>query len=93
VRLPPVLLQREGIRDGTLLRVLLANVRTPVQRAGDVAAQLAALSVGARRLGELMTRRGRAEVAEAMTALMKHADRLLRRGCQGFRTASTRRRT
>jgi N-methylhydantoinase B len=80
LRLPPVLLQREGIRDGTLWRVLLANVRTPVERAGDVAAQLAALSVGARRLGELTTRRGTAEVAEAMTALMEHADRLLRRG-------------
>jgi N-methylhydantoinase B len=80
LRLPPVLLQRGGVRDSTLWRVLLANVRTPVERAGDVAAQLAALSVGARRLGELTARRGTVEVSEAMAALMEHADRLLRWG-------------
>jgi N-methylhydantoinase B len=80
LRIPPVLLVRGGAREASVWRLLLANVRTPAEREGDMAAQLAALTVGERRLGELSARRGAAEVGAAMDALIAHADRLLRAG-------------
>jgi N-methylhydantoinase B len=82
LRIPPVLLVRRGEREDGLWRLLLANVRTPVERAGDLAAQLAALSVGERRLGELAQRRGAVEVAAAMSELIEYADRLVRAGLE-----------
>jgi N-methylhydantoinase B len=83
LRLPPVLLVQGGERVAGIWRVVLANVRTPVEREGDLAAQLAALESGRRRLAELAARRGAAEIAEAMTALVSYADRLVRAGLQG----------
>ena len=50
---PPVRL------DDEVLRVLLANVRTPELRRADLAAQAAANRLAAERLGELAARRGR----------------------------------
>ncbi|CAN5666020.1 hydantoinase B/oxoprolinase family protein [soil metagenome] len=80
LRIPPVLLVRGGVREAGLWQVLLANVRTPVERQGDLEAQLAALSVGAMRLLDLVGRRGVAEVETAMDALIVYADRLVRSG-------------
>jgi N-methylhydantoinase B len=80
LRLPPVLLQRAGRRNADLWAVVRANVRTPDEREGDLAAQLAALHAGERRLRELAARRGAGEVRAAMAALLAYADRLLRAG-------------
>ena len=80
LRIPPVLLMRGGERVSEVWRILLANVRTPSEREGDLAAQLAAMAVGARRLDDLVGRRGSAEVAHAMDALIDYADRLVRAG-------------
>src|SRR5205823_4583397 len=35
IRIPPILIRRGGVMDRDLLRLLLANVRTPVEREGD----------------------------------------------------------
>lgn len=80
LRIPPVLLHRGGVAEAGVWRLLLANVRTPVEREGDLRAQLAALSVGGRRLAELVERRGGGEVTTAMAALIGYADRLVRAG-------------
>jgi N-methylhydantoinase B len=80
LRIPPVLLMRAGERVPEVWRILLANVRTPAEREGDLAAQLAAMAVGARRLDDLVARRGSAEVVQAMDALIEYADRLVRAG-------------
>lgn len=50
--LPPTLLLQSG-RPTELWEVLLANVRTPMEREGDLRAQLAACKLGARRFLEL----------------------------------------
>ncbi len=78
LRIPPILLVRRGAIQGDIWRLLLANVRTPVEREGDLHAQLAALEVGARRLGELSARRGAERLREAFQALSAYADRLVR---------------
>ncbi len=78
LRIPPVLLVRGGVIQADFWRLLLANVRTPVEREGDLHAQLAALEVGVRRLGELSAKRGAESLREAFQALSAYADRLVR---------------
>ncbi len=50
--IPPIRLVRRGELDKELLRLVLANVRTPKMRRGDLTAQLAACHLGERRLLE-----------------------------------------
>ena len=78
IRVPPVLLVKSGRVQDDVWRLLLANVRTPVEREGDLHAQLAALDVGVRRLRELADRRGADSVRAAFKELSAYADRLLR---------------
>ncbi len=80
LRIPPVRLVRGGDRVEEVWRLLLANVRTPLEREGDLDAQIGALHTGARRLGEMADRRGRGELLREMEALLDYADRLLSRG-------------
>jgi N-methylhydantoinase B len=82
LRIPPSLLLRGGVRDQTLWRLILANVRTPEERAGDLSAQLAALNAGSARLRDLVRRRGEEETRKAMAALVAYADRLVRAGLE-----------
>ncbi len=78
LRLPPVFLARAGKLREDVLRLVLANVRTPDERGADLAAQLGAQSTGARRLEALGARRGRPELKRAAEALMDHAERCVR---------------
>ena len=78
LRLPPVFLVRRGLRQEDVLRLVLANVRTPAERAADLDAQLGAQATGARRLATLAARRGRGELIAAAHALMDHAERCVR---------------
>ncbi|NNM03603.1 MAG: hydantoinase B/oxoprolinase family protein [Gemmatimonadetes bacterium] len=82
LRIPPVRLYKKGVRNEELWETLLANVRTPVERAGDLDAQLAALHTGNNRLLEMVDRRGKTEVLAAMQALIAYADRLVGAGIQ-----------
>jgi N-methylhydantoinase B len=78
LRIPPVRIVRGGERNEDIWQLLLANVRTPVERAGDLTAQLGCLAVGARRLQELVTRAHAGEVRDAMDALVAYGERMLR---------------
>jgi N-methylhydantoinase B len=80
LRIPPVRLHKAGERNEDLWRMLLANVRTPQERAGDLDAQLAALHAGAARLTEIVERRGPEQTLGAMAALIAYADRLVAAG-------------
>jgi len=82
LRIPPVRLYARGERNEDLWRTLLANVRTPVERAGDLDAQLAALHAGRTRLLEIAGRRGVDETLAAMEALVSYADRLVEAGLE-----------
>jgi N-methylhydantoinase B len=78
LRIPPVFLVRGGTIQTDVWRLLLTNVRTPVEREGDLHAQLAALDVGVRRLQELAARGDAEMLAAAFDALAAYADRLVR---------------
>ena len=82
LRIPPVHLYRKGEREAGVWNLILANVRTPIERAGDLDAQLGALHAGATRLLEIVRRRGAQETLSAMTNLARYADRLVEAGLE-----------
>ena len=76
--LPPVRLVRHGEPDPDLLRLLLANVRTPLEREADLRAQIAANREGARLLEEMERRVGRDRLASWSSDTIRHARRIVR---------------
>lgn len=79
LRIPPVLLVRGGEPDQDLWRLLLANVRTPEERAGDLEAQWMALRRGQQRLEELARRFGVPRLRSNMQALQGYSEQVMRR--------------
>jgi N-methylhydantoinase B len=77
LRIPPVRLITGGQRNEDIWRMLLANVRTPEERAGDLAAQIGCLAVGEKRLRELVTRNSESEVLSAMDDIVAYGERML----------------
>ncbi len=73
--LPPVRLEREGVPDRDLLDLVLANVRTPEERRGDLAAQRAACAAGAAGWRTLIARHGRARLDAVAAGLLDYAER------------------
>ncbi len=78
VVIPPSKLVESGKTVREVWDRIMASVRTPDERAGDLRAQLAAGETGARRLRELEGRYGR-RVGEAMAALLRYSERMTRR--------------
>jgi N-methylhydantoinase B len=76
--IPPVRLVRAGVLDEELLAFVLANVRTPAERRGDLGAQLAACATGATGWRNLEARLGRARLTAACDALLDYAERRVR---------------
>jgi N-methylhydantoinase B len=76
--IPPTRLARDGAVDAGLLDLLLANVRTPDVRRGDLRAQLAAGRIAEARLAELVERRGRELVETAFSEVLAYTERRTR---------------
>lgn len=75
---PPVRLVRGGTLNEEILALLLANVRTPHERRGDLGAQLAACAAGAAGWRALATRLGMVRLDAACDALLDYAERRVR---------------
>ncbi|MFQ5846999.1 MAG: hydantoinase B/oxoprolinase family protein [Candidatus Methylomirabilales bacterium] len=78
IRIPPVTLVDGGNLNRDVFDLLLANVRTPEEREGDLEAQLAANETGRRRLLEVVARAGAEEARQYMDALKAYAERMTR---------------
>lgn len=76
--LPPVRLVRRGRIAADVLAIVLANVRTPDERRGDLAAQIAANRVAASRLKTAARRYGPARLVAYARALQDHTERVAR---------------
>lgn len=76
-RIPPVKVVRKGVIDEDILNLVLLNSRTPEERRGDIGAQLAAHSVGERRLTHATNKYGIEEIQEQMVALKNYSERLM----------------
>jgi N-methylhydantoinase B len=77
-RIPPVKLMRAGQMDADVLALLLANVRTPREREGDLGAQLAACHTGSTRLREVCARYGLPRVRRAAAELLAYSEEMMR---------------
>jgi N-methylhydantoinase B len=77
-RIPPVKLMRGGKMDRDVLNLLLANVRTPEEREGDLGAQIAACHTGSTRLLEICKRYGTKRVHEAASELLEYSEEMMR---------------
>lgn len=84
VIIPPVKLVRRGRLDRDLLNFILANVRTPVEREGDITAQLAANRIGEKRLLEVVAKYGAPLVLEYMKHLQNYTERIIRHTLQAI---------
>ena len=78
IRIPPVKLVRGGKLDTDLWDLILANVRTPIERCGDMEAQLAANRIGERRLVEMVAKYGIPEIKAYMRELCAYSSRMVR---------------
>jgi len=67
-----------GEFDADLLGTILANVRTPEERRGDLRAQAAANDVGRERIGDLLDEHGVEEFAAAVDAIQDYSERRMR---------------
>lgn len=77
IRIPPVKLVRSGELDTDLWELILANVRTPTERKGDMEAQLAANRIGERRLQEIVEKYGISEIQTYMQELCNYSSRMV----------------
>jgi N-methylhydantoinase B/oxoprolinase/acetone carboxylase alpha subunit len=76
--LPPVRIARRGVLVPDVLALLLANVRTPEEREGDLTAQIAANRVAETRLRHVVARYGRRRTLDFARALQDYTERVLR---------------
>lgn len=77
LRMPPMRIVRAGHLEEELLAMLLANVRTPVERQGDLNAQMAANRVGERRLREIVELFGLDETIRYGQALLDYGETMM----------------
>lgn len=78
LRLPPLKLVEGGRRNAAVLAIIRRNSREPEKIAGDVAAQLAALDVGARAVLRLVERYGPETLQAAMAAILDQSEAAMR---------------
>ncbi len=78
IRIPPIHLLRGGEVVEDVMAMILANVRTPIEREGDLTAQIASNRTGARRLVGLSKKYGAPMVADYMGHLQDYAERMTR---------------
>jgi N-methylhydantoinase B/oxoprolinase/acetone carboxylase alpha subunit len=76
--IPPLKLVKRGEMDREILSLILANVRTPQEREGDLAAQIAANRIGEERLLRMVERYSLDTVERYAAATQDYAARVLR---------------
>ncbi len=77
LRVPPMILVRDGAVERSTLSLFKLASRTPDMVAGDLLAQAAATTTGARRLAALVERTGRERFSDAVETLLTTTERRL----------------
>lgn len=78
LRLPLCLFAREGKIDEALLELVRTNVRVPEQTVGDLLANVACTTVGARMLNEFMDEYGLDSIDPLADAILEQSERAIR---------------
>ncbi len=76
--IPPVKIIRKGKMDKDLFQFILANVRTPEERKGDLLAQIASNNTGKQRLKECIKKYGYQKVDRYSRFIQDYTERILR---------------
>ncbi|HEY2379772.1 MAG TPA: hydantoinase B/oxoprolinase family protein [Terriglobia bacterium] len=78
LRIPPVTLMSGGVINRDVWDIVLANVRTPDEREGDLAAMIGANRTGERRLAEIVDKYGWPEVRRYVAEILNYSERMTR---------------
>ena len=84
IRIPPLKYRDGNELNQTLIDLLTLNVRVPESFLGDLNAQVAACSIGARRIGELAKRYGAKHLPAIAEEILARSERLARRAIAGM---------
>ncbi len=76
--IPPTLIVKNGELDRNLFQLLLRNVRTPLEREGDFAAQVMANLTGVERCKQLVAKYGLRQTCDYAGYLNDYAEKMLR---------------
>jgi N-methylhydantoinase B len=85
LRIPAVHLFRRGEMNRDVLAMILANVRTPGEREGDLAAQVAACRTGHARLVEVAEKYGAREVRSYGKFLLEYSENMMKATLRGLK--------
>jgi N-methylhydantoinase B len=78
IRIPPVRIVRNGNLNRELLDFILCNVRTPLEREGDLNAQIGACRVGEQRILELMQKHDQPALTTLIDQLLDYSEQSIR---------------
>lgn len=78
LRIPPLKLYRREVLDRSYVDFILANVRVPRDRLGDIQAEYAGCVTGERKLLALAAKYGARTVTDCMAAILDHGEQLTR---------------
>lgn len=78
LRIPPVYIARGGQINRDILSMILSNCRTPAEREGDLAAQIAACRTGHKRLLEVTAKYGAAELQLYGAHLLRYSENMMK---------------
>jgi N-methylhydantoinase B len=85
LRIPPVHLFRRAELNREVMSLILANVRTPEEREGDLAAQIAACRTGHRRLLEVVQKYGERELQTYGNFLLEYSEKMMSSALRALR--------
>ncbi len=77
LRIPPVKILERGHVARDIMSIILANVRTPREREGDLTAQIAACRIGERRLLGMAAKYGKGEVLAYGRHLLDYSAKMM----------------
>lgn len=84
VRFPPVKLYEQGKLNESIIKIVRANTRTPVENYSDLMAIVAACRTAEKRVKELCVRFGSDTYESALEALLERTNRMMRELIKGF---------
>src|SRR5215469_9784604 len=86
IRIPPTHIVRSGEMQTDVVRLILSNVRTPVERQGDLVAQIGACRIGEQRLLEICERFTPTRIRHLCDQLLDYSEQLLRAELRSLKT-------
>ena len=78
VRFPPVKLYEKGKLNESIIKIMQANTRTPIENYSDLMALVASCRTADRRVVELVERFGQETYEEALKALLNRTNQMMR---------------